>query len=225
MATAIRQTATPGYLLTGWQAEGWAVVRQQVIRQIPGDQNGVPTVHLQLDAFEWLDVAAFGLGGTDDAISRLQGYIRAGGSELYSYAMLSRTDFDALGVTVKRYRLVLCHSQVQLLGAAVVILAAAFAALIFWQYVTTGQSPALHDLQTLWGSAVTSTGQAIGSAGGEIGSAISGTYINAVLALGAVAVLYSVIAKQAGVKAPPAPRAPSGSVGIKAGGLSARAST
>jgi hypothetical protein len=110
---------------------------------------------------------------------------------------------------------------VQLLEAAVFILAAAFAAIIFGQYMTTGQSPALKDLQGMWGSAVTS----VGTAAGSVGSAISSTYITAALALGGIAIAFSVISKDVGVKSPRTPQVPSGSIGVKAGPVTARASS
>lgn len=218
MATAIRQNATPEFLLSQWKADGWSTVRKVIVKQIPGDANGNPTVHLQVDGFEWVDVTLFGIGNVDDAISRLQGYIRAAGSELYCYHLMTRTDVNLLGLKIVRYRLVVVHSQVQLVGAAVVILAAAFAAIIFWQYVTVGHSVALADLQNTFGSAVTSVGAAVGQAGG----AITNAYWGWVIGLGAVAVGFSLISKDLGVKAPPPPRGPSVNVGAKAGGLSAR---
>lgn len=221
MATAIRISATPDFLLTRWKADGWAVQRQAIVRQIPGDAQGNPIVHLQLDGFEWLDVTFMGVGNVDDAIAKLRDYIRAAGSDLYAYALFKRTDVDVLGVKVVRYRLVIAHSQVQLVGAAIVIMAAAFAAIIFFQYITTGQAPALKDLAALWGSGVTSVGQAVGQAGG----AITNAYWGWVVGLGAVAIGFSVIAKDLGVKSPPPPRMPSGSVGVKGGGATARISS
>jgi hypothetical protein len=218
MATAIRQNATPEFLLTQWKADGWATVRKVIVRQIPGDAQGNPTVHLQVDGFEWVDLTFLGVGNVDDAVSRLRAYIQAAGSDLYAYHLLTRTDINVLGVKLVRYRLVLVHSQVQLVGAAIVILAAAFAAIIFWQYVTVGHSVALTDLQNTFGSAVTSVGAAVGTAGG----AITNAYWGWVIGLGAAAIGFSLISKDLGVKAPPPPRGPSVNVGAKAGGLSAR---
>lgn len=216
MAQAIRVAATPPFLLTQWKADGWTVIRQAIVRQIPGDAAGVPRVHLQLDGFEWVDVAAFGIGNVDEAIAKERAYIQAAGSDLYAYAVMKRVDVNLLGVEIVSYRIVLAHSQVQLVGAAVVIMAAAFAAIIFWQYITTGQAPALHDLQNLWGSAVTSVAQGVGTAGG----AITNAYWGWVVGLGAAAIAFSVISKDLGVKSPPPPRGPSGRIGVRTGGLS-----
>jgi hypothetical protein len=221
MAVALKQTVSVDWVLNQWRGQGWSTIRNQVIKPVPGDQNGKPTISLQIDAFEWIDVSLFGIGQADDAISKLQGYIRAGGSELYAYSLFRRVDVDVLGFKIVRYRLTLLHHQVQLLEGAVFILAAAFAAIIFWQYITTGQSPALKDLQNMWGSAVTS----VGSAAGSVGSAISSTYITAALALGGIAIAFGVISKEAGVKTPRTPQAPSGSLGVRAGPFSARASS
>jgi hypothetical protein len=221
MAQAIRISSTPAFLLSQWKGDGWAVVRQSIVRQIPGDAAGVPVVHLQLDGFEWLDITFMGIGNVDDAIAKLRGYIQAAGSDLYSYALFTRTDVNVVGVKVVRYRLVICHSQVQLVGAAVVIMAAAFAAIIFFQYITTGQAPALKDLEGLWGSAVTSVGSAVGTAGG----AITNAYWGWVIGLGGAAIAFSLISKDLGVKSPPPPRGPQGSVGFKAGGATARIGT
>lgn len=214
MAFAIRYTTTPAQLV-GWEAEGWTQISSKILRAIPGDAQGNPIPHVQFDAFEWEDISAFGIGNADSAVSQMQGYIRQAGSELWAWSMYKRTEFDALGVKAVRYRLLLSHSQVQLVGAAIVILAVAFSAIIFWQYVTTGQSPALKDLQNLWGSAVTSVGQA----GGEIVSSATNTVWAWLIGLGGAAIAFSVIAKDLGVKPP---RAPAGSVGVRAGGVTAR---
>lgn len=218
VAQVIRSTATPAFLLAQWPADGWHELRREIPRQIPGDAAGNPIVHLQVDAFEWVDVTFAGIGNVDDAVSRMRAYIQGAGSDLYAWALMTRTDVNFLGVRIVRYRLVLVHSQVQLVGVAVVILAAAFAAIIFWQYVTTGQAPALHDLQTTFGAAVTS----IGSAAGQVGGAVTNAYWGWVIGLGAAAIAFSVISKDLGVKSPPPPRGPSVNVGAKAGGLSAR---
>jgi hypothetical protein len=216
VATAIRQNATPEFLLSQWKGDGWRSVRTSITRQIPGDAHGNPIVHLQVDGFEWVDVTFMGVGNVDDAVARLRTYIQAAGSDLYAYALLTRTDVDLLGVKLIRYRLVLVHSQVQLVGAAIVILAAAFAAIIFWQYVTVGHSVALTDLQNTFGGAVTSVGAAVGQAGG----AITNAYWGWVVGLGAVAIGFSLISKDLGVKSPPAPRGPSGRIGVRTGGVS-----
>lgn len=216
MAQAIRVASTPAFLLAQWKADGWAIERQAITRQIPGDEHGNPIVHLQLDGFEWVDITFMGIGNVDDAIAKLRGYIQAAGSDLYSYALFKRTDVNVLGVKAVSYRLVLCHSQVQLVGAAVVIMAAAFAAIIFWQYITTGQAPALKDLQGLWGSAVTSVGSAVGVAGG----AVTNAYWGWIIGLGGAAIAFSLISKDLGVKSPPPPRGPSGRIGVRTGGVS-----
>jgi len=216
MATAIRVSSTPAFLLAQWQPDGWQLVRRQIVRQIPGDAQGNPIVHLQIDGFEWVDVTAFGIGNVDEAVAKERDYIQAAGSDLYAYAVMKRVDVNLLGVEIVSYRLILCHSQVQLVGAAIVIMAAAFAAIIFWQYITTGQAPALHDLEGLWGSAVTSVGSAVGVAGG----AITNAYWGWVIGLGAAAIAFSVISKDLGVKSPPPPRGPSGRIGVKTGLLS-----
>lgn len=220
MAVAIKVTTTPSFLLTGWRSQGWSVVRQGVLRPAPFNANGSPAIPLQMDAFEWKDITLFGIGNADTALQQLRQYIQAGGSDLYAYALFTRTDINVLGLKVVSYRLVLLHSIVQLLEAAVVILAIAFAAIIFLQYITTGQAPALNDLKSLWGSAVAS----VGSAGGQITGAISQTYIVAALAVGGIAIALGVISKQAGTKTPPAPKVPGGSIGVRAGGVTARAS-
>lgn len=221
MAVAIRQTVTPAFLLTQWRGQGWSTVRSSIVRPVPGDAARQPTVHLQLDAFEWFDVTLFGVGNVDDGIARMRAAIQQRGSDLYAYGLFTRTDVDLLGFKVIRYRLVLLHSQVQLVEFAVAILAITFAALVFFQYVTTGQSPLLKDLQNMWGSGVTSLGAAVG----QVGAAISNTYITAALALGGIAVAFGVISKSVGVKAPRTPQAPSGSIGVRAGPVSARASS
>jgi hypothetical protein len=217
VAVAIKQQIDPSALLSGWKAEGWSVNRKGILRQIPGDAYGNPTIPLQIDAFEWLDVTLFGIGNVDDALSRLQGYIRAGGSDLYGYALFQRTDFDALGFKVWRYRLVLVHSIVQLLEAAVAILAIAFAAVIFIQYLTTGRSPAVADLQGLWSGIISSTGQAVGQAGAGIVT----PYVWATFAAGGMAALIAVASKASGTNIK-TPSGPKGSVGVRGGGLSAR---
>jgi|SRR5579864_1477455 len=217
VAVALKQQIDPSALLTGWKSQGWTVNRRAILRPIPGDSSGRPTVPLQVDAFEWLDVTLFGIGNTDDAISRLQGYIRAGGSDLYAYALFARTDFDALGFKVWRYRLVLVHSIVQLLEAAVAILAIAFAAVIFIQYLTTGHAPAVDDLKNLWGSGVISVGQAVGQAG----AGVITPYVWATFAAGGMAVLIAVASKASGTNIR-TPSGPKGSLGVRGGGLSAR---
>jgi len=217
MAIAIKVQIDPGTLLN-LEAQGWQAVKKGVISSVPGDQYGNPAIPVKIDAFEWVDVTVFGWGNVDNAVQQLRDQIRARGSDLYAYALHSRVDFDALGIKVIRYRLTLLHSFVELLEWAVAILAVAFAAIIFWQYVTTGQSPALKDLQTLWGSAVTS----VGSAGGQIVGSVTTAYIVAAVAAGGIAIALGMVAKQAGTKAPPGPRAPSTSIGVRAGPVTGR---
>jgi hypothetical protein len=206
VAIAVRQQVDPSYLLqrTQWAPQGWSIVRQGVIRQVPGDVAGVPLIRLQLDAYEWDDVNAFGIGNTDDALGKLRAYIQAGGSDLYAYTLFTRTAFNFLGIRVTSYRLVLLHSIVQLLEAAVVIMAIAFAAIIFIQYVTTGHSPALQDLTQAWSGVINSAGQAVGSAGGGLAQPL----IWATLFAGVVAIAFAQAQKSAGVKAP-IPKGPS----------------
>jgi hypothetical protein len=220
MAVAIRISIDPSNLLTGWQGDGWSVVRQSIITQVPGDATGKPIVHLQLDAFEWVDITFVGIGNADDAIAKLRSYIQAAGSDLYAYGLFHRVDVDLLGLKVQRYRLLLLHSQVQLVGLPLIILAAAFAALVFLQYITTGKTPVLQDLQNVWGSAVTSVGSAVGN----VGSSIASTYIWATVAAAGLVIALNSVAKSAGVKAPPK-TGPSGSVGVKTGILNAKLSS
>lgn len=217
MAVAIKQTVTPAFLLDQYQADGWSVIDQNVLTPIPVDSSGNYQVAIQLDAFEWLDASFVGIGATTDAVAQLRQLIQAGGSDLYAYAMFYRKDFDALGFKVDRYRIVLCHSIVQLLEAALAILVVAFAAVIFYQYITTGQSPALQDLENLWGAGV----QALGSAAGEVGAGVVSPYVWAAVAVGGIAVGWSIIAKQAGVKAPDT-SPPKASLGINTGVFNAK---
>jgi hypothetical protein len=217
VAVAIKIQTTPAALLSSG-SQGWGTVRKGIIRQIPGDAAGVPTIQIRADAFEWEDVTLFGWGNLDDGLQQLDAAIHARGSALYAYALFKRTDVDFLGVKAIRYRLVLVHSFVELAEWAVAIVAIAFAAIIFIQYVTTGQAPALKDLQALWGSAVTSVGQA----GGQVVGAATNAYITAAVAVGAIAIAFGVISKQLGTKTPPGPKVPGGSIGVRAGGVSAR---
>lgn len=217
VAVAIRQTVDPSTLLSGWVADGWNLTSRKIITPIPGDSSGRPTIPLQIDAFEWLDVSFFGIGNADAAVGQMRSLIQKGGSDLYAWAIFQRTDLDAFGIRIKRYRLVLCHSIVQLLEAAVAILAIAFAAVIFYQYVTTGKSPAVQDLQGLWSGVVTSTGQAIGQAGAGVVT----PYVWATFAAGGMAALIAVASKASGthIKTPSGPK---GSIGVRGGGLSAK---
>jgi hypothetical protein len=219
MAIALKQAVDPSYLLqrSQWAPQGWGIVRQSVLRAVPGDQNGIPLVSLQVDAYEWDDVNAFGIGNTDDALTRLGNYIRAGGSDLYAYTLFRRTAFNFLGIRVTSYRLVLLHSLVQLLEGAVLIMAIAFAAIIFLQYVTTGHSPALTDLKNAWQGIISSAGQAVGAAGGGLAT----PFIWATIFAGVAAIGFASAQKSAGVKAR-IPAGPKGSVGLRTGPVTTR---
>lgn len=218
MAVAIKIQTTPASLLAS-PAQGWSTVRQAVLRPVPGDATGQPTIPIRVDAFEWVDVTLFGIGNTDNAVQQLQTAIRQRGSDLYAYALFRRTDVDALGVKVVRYRMLLLHSFVELLEWAVAIMAIAFAAVIFIQYLTTGQAPALKDLQQLWGSAVTS----VGTAGQTIVSGATNAYIGWVVGLGGVALAFGLLSKETGAR--PARLPGSGSFGVRSGGVTARVGT
>lgn len=219
MALAVRQQVDPSYLLqrTQWAPQGWSSIRSGVLRQVPGDQNGQPLVQLTLDAYEWDDVNAFGVGNTDSALSKLRDYIRAGGSDLYAYTLFRRDVVNLFGIHITSYRLVLLHSFVQLLEAAAVIMAIAFAAIFFIQYVTTGKSPALQDLTQAWSGVINSAGQAVGSAGGGIAA----PFIWATVAAGAIAIAIARAGKSAGVNVRQ-PSAPKGSIGVRSGPVSGR---
>jgi hypothetical protein len=219
VAIAVKQVVDPAYLLkeSSWAPQGWGVVRRGVIRPIPGDDQGRPIIPIQLDAFEWDDVRAFGIGNTDDALARLQQYIRAGGSDLYAYALLRREVANVLGVHIWSYRLLLLHSVVQLALGALSILAIAFAAIFFIQYLSTGHSTALQDLREMWTAGVTSAGQAVGEAGGGLAT----PFIWATVFAGTIAIGFALASKSAGVKAR-TPTAPRASVGVRTGPLSTR---
>jgi hypothetical protein len=212
----IKIAATSQQLLQS-QAQGWRVVRQGVIKSVPGDQYGNPAIPIKPDAFEWLDVTLFGIGNTDNALQQLQQQLQQRGSDLYAYALFTRVDVDFLGVKAVRYRLVLLHGFVELLEWAVAIVAIAFAAVIFIQYVTTGSAPALKDLQALWGSAITS----VGAAAGQVTGGITNTVLMWTAAAGLVTIALGRIAKEAGTKAPPGPKLV-GSIGVRAGGITGR---
>jgi hypothetical protein len=224
VAIAVAQQVDPSYLLqpAQWEPQGWSVQRRGVTRQLPVYEDGTPAVHVQVEAFEWVDVNGFGVGNTDDAIGRLQQEIQSRGSHLYAFALLRRQVFNVnvFGIQVGQawsYRLVLLHSQVQLVGWAVVILAVAFAAIIFIQYLTTGHSPAMVDLRQFWGGLITDAGQAAGQAG----AAVVSPFIWATAAAGAIALAFALAGKSAGVKTRE-PSAPKGSLGVRAGAVSGR---
>src|SRR5436305_128495 len=115
----------PGQLLQ--VPPGYSVQNSRVYHQLD------PAVlsHVQIDAFEWFDVRGLGVGGTkqgvDSALARLQTQIQNMGSQLFAMKLLKKTEvnINVLGLElarVDRYRLVIAHSQWQLLGWAAVIL-------------------------------------------------------------------------------------------------------
>lgn len=216
---ALRQQADPHWLLTD-SASGWNQVRLGILRPIPLAADGSIDPHVQLDAVQWVDFTFAGTGNADQAISQLDHEIAARGSALYAYGIFSQDTFDALGLKVTQYRLVIVHSQVQLLGWAIVLLAAAFAFVICIQYVTTGHSPAVDDLKGLWGSAVTS----VGDAAGNVGQAIATPYLVATIASGAILLVLARVGKESGVRAP-TPKSPSGSISAKVGPATVKAGT
>ena len=219
MAVGLRQAVDPSYLLqqAQWQPQGWSVVRRGVLRQVPGDDFGQPIIQVTVEAIEWDDVQGFGIGNTDNALSQLAAEINRRGSNLYAYTLLKREIFNFLGVRAWSYRLVLLHGFVELVEWAILIMAIAFAAIIFIQYVTTGHSAALADLQQMWGSGVTSLGNAVGSAAGGLAA----PFIWATLFAGTIAIAFAVAQKSAGVKAR-TPAAPKASIGLKTGPVSSR---
>jgi hypothetical protein len=224
VAVAVRQSVDPSYLLQArqWQPQGWSVARQAVLAQIPVNPDGSYGVSVQVDAFEWVDVQGLGLGGTDGGVAQLRQQIQQRGSDLYAYVLLKRQvlNVNVFGVQVAQawsYRLVLIHSAVELLGWAVLVLAIAFAAVIFLQYVTSGRSPALQDLQGLFQNLFKSAGQAVGAAAGGAAT----PFVWLFLAAGAASIAFGLAGKQAGVKARP----PAASVGVHAGPVSTRVSS
>lgn len=217
MAVAIRIQSDPSSLLS---SSGWGPpVFSAVLNQVPGDSQGNPTVRIAIDAYEWDEVTVLGFGNVGQAMTQMRAAIQARGSDLYAYAIFRTTALNLLGVKVVRYRLVMLHSFVELLEWAVAILAIAFAAVIFIQYVTTGQAPALKDLQALWGSAVTSVAQG----GQTITSGVTNAYIGWLVGLGGLALVFGLASKESGVK--PAKLPGSGSFGVRSGSFSARAGT
>jgi hypothetical protein len=224
VAVAIRQQVDPSYLLRRpiWQSQGWSLYKgPTVVRQLPVYSNGTPAVQTQIDAFEWVDAQLFGVGNADDGVSKLRTEIQRRGSDLYAYALLRREVVNALGFHVWSYRLIILHSLVQLLEWAVAILAIAFAAVIFIQYLTTGHAAALDDLRSFFGGLITDAG----TAGGEITSGLSQPFLVFMLAGGVAAILFAQAEKGAGVKAKGGIKQPSGSIGLKTGPLSTRVGT
>jgi hypothetical protein len=225
VAIAIRQAATVDQLLNQWRGQGWSQIRNGVLRQVPVSvSTGKPLVQLQIDAIEWVDVTVFGIGNLDDALQRLRNLIQQGGSDLYGYSLLRRTDVDFLGIKVVRYRLVLAHSLVQLLVAAIAILAIAFAAVIFYQYVTTGAFPTAKDLQGMWAGILKPVSDAVQAPIQGATQGIANVYILGIGLAGAVAIAFGMASKSTGVKIRE-PKAPGGSIGVRSGPVSARLSS
>ena len=219
MAVAIRQQVDPSYLLqrSQWGPQGWSVLRSTVVRQLPVYTNGTPAIATTVDSFEWVDAQLFGVGNADDGMSRLRTEIQRRGSDVFAYALLRRDVVNVLGFHVWSYRLVILHSLVQLLEWAVAILAIAFAAVLFIQYVTTGRAPALTDLGNFFSGLIKSAGDA----GGTITSGLSQPFLVFMLAGGVAAILFAQAQKGAGVSAGRL-KQPSGSIGLKTGPLSTR---
>jgi len=219
VAVAIRQQIDPAALLrrANWQPQGWSLYRAPtVVQQIPLDAGGAPMVATTVDSFEWVDAQLFGVGNADDGMSKLRTAIQQRGSDVYAYAILRRDVVNFLGFHVWSYRIVILHSLVQLLEWAVAILAIAFAAVIFIQYVTTGRAPALDDLSAFFGNLF----KAAGDAGGTIASGLSTPFLVFMLAGGVGIILLAQAEKAAGVKGRGSLKQPS--VGLKTGPLSVR---
>ena len=189
------QTVTPDFLLQ--VPPGWSLVGKQTLRTI--DPGAPPPV--QLEGYEWFDVSGLGLGGTQasvaGAVQKFRQQVQALGSDLYAVAVIKKTEvnINVLGLqiaNVDRYRLVLCHSQAQILGWMVVILGIAVAALILYQYVTTGQSPTLDALGRFWSDLVQKTGAGIGAG-------VNAALVPVFLVGGALLLVYAVAAKELGV--------------------------
>lgn len=209
----IHQSADYHSLISGAFADGWQVVRMRTIH--PDISGALAAGHLTLEAVEWKDLAFLGLGNLDLAASNFEQYIAQQGSQLYAWAVMEHTDFDALGVEIKAYRLLLLHSQIQIgAGAIIAILVAAFLAVIIWQYVTTGSSPVLDELQKVWSDLISATVKPIATAGLSV-------WVIGIGLAGAAALAFGVAGKKLGVAAPPAPKAPSvkGEVKTKVGGF------
>jgi hypothetical protein len=223
VAVAIRQQVDPSYLLrrANWQPQGWTVIRSSVLRQLPVYSDGTPAALTQVDAFEWVDAQLFGVGNADDGLTKLKAEIQRRGSDLYAYALLRREVVNVLGFHTWAYRLVLLHSLVQLLEWAVAILAIAFAAIIFIQYMTVGRSAALTDLQSFWGGLITDAG----NAAGQVGAGISQPFIWIMLFGGVAAIIFAQAEKSAGVKTGHRPKAPATSIGVRTGPVSTRVGT
>jgi hypothetical protein len=201
VAVAIRQQVDPSYLLQPgqWRPQGWTVIRSQVLRQVQLGATGQPVVPVGVDAFEWTDFQGFGISRSDDGIARLNQAIAQRGGTLYAYTLFRRDIVNFLGIHFWSYRLLLLHNPGPLILVewAVFILAAAFAAVIFIQYMTIGKSPALQDLAQAWSGVLNSAGQAVGTAG----AGIAQPFIVVTIAAGVLAIAFASAQKSAGVHA------------------------
>lgn len=201
-----RQSMTTQQLIDQAMADGWQVVKARTL--IPDVGAALAGGHLVIDAIEWRDVAFLGFGNADLAASQFQTYIEQAGSHLYAWAVMQHDDFNLLGFSVRSYRLLLLHSQIQIgAGAIIAIVVAAFAALVIYQYYTQGSSPALDELTKIWHDLVSATVNPVAEA------AISWWVVGALAAAG-IALASGAAAKRLDVKAPPVPKPPS--VGIAA---------
>ena len=222
MPIVTQQQTDPRFLLT--KPSGWDfAVAPRIVHQIPADQ--LP--HVIVEGFEWNDVE-LGFGSVQQqaaaAVARLREAIQARGSDVYAYALLHHTDSNVclpvIGCVERsdRYRLVIAHSQIQIgFWGIIAIGTLFFAALVVYQYLTTGKSPALADLQAFWGSGVAAVGSAVGEAGGGLAT----PFVWLTIAGGVTALAFALAGKSAGVKTP-APRPVGGSIGVKAGPVSGR---
>lgn len=197
----IQQSSTVDGLISGALADGWSLAMSRTL--IADVTAALDAGHLQLDAVEWKDLSFLGLGNVNLATSQFQSYIEQQGSQLYAWAVMEHDDFDAAGVQIKAYRLLLLHSQIQIgVGAIVAIMVAAFLALVVWQYVTKGESPILDELQKIWADLVSSTINPIAAAATE-------WYVVAIGVAGVAALAFGLAGKRLGVAPPPPPRPPS----------------
>lgn len=110
---------------------GWTVFDGKTYSSPPANQQVVVEFH------DFTDVNVFGLDGTsvgaqmDDIRAQFVG----GGSDLYSYVILAKVDFDFLGVKVTTYRFCLLHSLIWIAWFAIII------AVFFLVSVLSGRSP------------------------------------------------------------------------------------
>jgi len=210
VAIALARQVDPAYLLQAsqWQPQGWRIVKgPTVLKQVPIYNDGTIAggLHLAVEGYEWDDLQGWGIGGSDGGVSRLRQAIQQRGSDLYAYALLRRDVVNFLGIRITSYRLVLLHSQVQLLGWALLILAATFAAIIFIQYLTTGKAAALDDLNRFFAGLFKS----VGDAGGQITAGLSTPFLVFMLAGGVGIILLAQTEKATGVKGRGALKQPS----------------